>query len=308
MKVCFIGGCGHGMQAYSELKELPDIQFCGVAPGCAGEDLSMFTAAQMPVYVSYEEMLDRVQPDLAVVSSVFGRNGGLNLACVRRGIDVFSEKPVAGTLEELAELEAAVRETGVRFCAMHYLRYVPAFYHARKLVKEGVIGPVRLITAQKSYKFGVRPEWYADRSLYTGTIPWVGIHGIDWIYHFTEREFRSIRALHVGNPEKAALCQFELEGGIPASLNIDFYRPQGAPTHGDDRVRVAGERGVIEVMGDRFTWIGEDGVTQHAPMEAPRLTQLFVQGKGIPAEEIFMLTRVALLARASADMGKEIVL
>ena len=34
-------------------------------------------------------------------------------------------------------------------------------------------------------------------------------------------------------------------GGV-ASVTLDYLRPEAAPTHGDERLRIAGSRGVIE--------------------------------------------------------------
>ena len=303
MKVCFIGACGHSKQAYKYLKTRADALLCGMAPESEHEGLTAPFDPSIPFYGDWRAMLDEVRPDLAVVSPVFAHTGRVIIECARRGIDVFAEKPVAATLAELDEVENAVRESGIRFCAMHYLRYTPAFYHAARLVRSGAIGEVRMATAQKSYKYGTRPAWYGDRALYGGTIPWVGIHAIDWIYHFTGKRFLSVSTQVFGrDPEMAALCQFEMEGGVIGAMNLDFYRPKSAPTHGDDRIRCVGTRGVIEVRGGKIYLTNEEGDTVLTPTEAPELLAEFLDGgESIPPEEIFDLTRVALVARDAAD-------
>lgn len=309
MKICLIGCAGHTAQTVMEMRLCPEAEFVGIAPGGPEEDPAALAAFGIPVYPDYREMLDRLAPQVAVVSPVFGRTGAVLLACAERHIDVFCEKPVAADLLELSKVEKAVLESGIRFSAMHFLRFTPSFYHARQAVREGAVGEIRMITAQKSYKFGQRPAWYKDRALYTGTIPWVGIHAIDWIYYFASRPFRSVKALHVGSPEMTALCQFELEGDILASANIDYYRPSAAPTHGDDRVRVAGTEGVIEVFEDRYVLINRDGVQEFRPTVAPKLAYEFLMGRDpLTPEEIFMITGVALAARDSADKKETILL
>ena len=303
MKVCFIGNSGHSTLAYREICDVAEC--CGIAPGSAQEKLSPFWSDKMPVWQSWEEMLDEVQPDMAVVSPIFGLTGSVIMECAKRKIDVFAEKPVAATVEELDAVEKAVRESGIRFCAMHYLRYTPSFYRAKELVKAGAVGDIRMITAQKSYRYGTRPDWYQDDKLYPGLIPWVGIHALDWIYYYTGKAFRTVKALQWQKPGMAALCQFELEDGVMASANIDFLRPAKAPTHGDDRVRIAGTKGVLEVWEDHLVLIGEDGQITESPTEAPKLTRLFVQGEQpLSAQEIFDLTRVSLISRESALTGR----
>lgn len=306
MKVCFIGACGHWRQAFSYLKTREDVVFCGFAPGSRAENKTDSIDENIPYFEDYIAMLDSVKPDLAVVSPVFGITGEVILACARRGIHVFAEKPIAGSLEELERVKTAIKNSGIRFSAMHYLRFTPAFYHAAQMVRSGKIGTVQMLTAQKSYKYGARPAWYSDAKLYCGTIPWVGIHAIDWIAQFTGKRFVSVSANSVGeNPEMAALCQFSLEDGVIASVNIDFYRPQTAPTHGDDRIRCVGTKGVLEVIGDKILLIDQEGVSEYRPETAPRLLAEFLDGKDpLPIDEIFHITETAIRANDAAKSGK----
>jgi len=309
MKLCVIGISGHGSQAIAEMRQCPDAQFVGIAPGSVHENPERMTQFGIPVYSDWRSMLDVCKPDLVILAPVYGLTGSIILECAARGIGVFADKPVAGTREELKDVQRAVEESGIRFSAMHYLRFTPSFYHARRLVEQGGIGDVKLLTAQKSYRYGVRPDWYHDRSLYVGTIPWVGIHAIDWIYYFAGKRFLSVSALQVGEPAKAALCQFQMDGGVIASANIDYLRPKEAPTHGDDRIRVAGTTGVVEVFADHYTVINADGVNEYRFAEAPKLAYDFLLGKEeLTKDEIFMLTDTALAAQESADTGKCIVL
>ena len=204
------------------------------------------------------------------------------------------------------EITGSFKENGIRFCAMHYLRFAPAFYHGAKLVREGRIGKPQMVTAQKSYVFGTRPTWYKDPMLYGGTIPWVGIHAIDWISFFSGKRFQSVTAQSIGqSPEMAALCQFAMEDGVIASANLDFYRPNTAPTHGDDRVRCVGTEGVLEVKDGKILLMNKDGVSEFSPHTAPELLTAFLDGEDpLPAAEIFHLTKTAIAARESAKSGK----
>lgn len=311
MRVCFIGTCGHAITAYRAWRESADVELCGVAPWSDREENAVKFAPDLPHFTDAREMLAQICPDAAVVAPVFGFAAEAVIECAARGIDVLCEKPVATTPEQLARMEQAVNERGIRFCAMHEMRFFPAFYEGARLVREGAIGEVRLINAQKSYKFSTHnPAWYAERTLFGGTIPWVGIHAIDWIYHFTGKRFLSVRAQSDGgSPERVALCQFMLEGGVPASLSIDYYRPKTAATHGDDRIRVVGTRGVLEIVEDEVRLLDANGARTLPTPPSCSLWERFAAGEApIPAEEIFYITRLALLAREAADTGAEIKL
>ncbi len=307
-KVCVIGAWGHVEQALKTLRERQDFAVVGIAPGCDLEKIPSRFTSVIPFYEDYRVMLDREKPELAIVSPIFGLTAEVIIECTSRNVSVFSEKPVATTLSELKKVERAVKESGIRFCAMHYLRYAPAFYYGAEMVQSGAVGKVMMVTAQKSYKYGSRPEWYGNRALYGGTIPWVGIHAIDWIYHFTGKRFLSVFSKTIGqNPEMAAICHFQLEDGVIASLNLDYYRPEAASTHDDDRIRVVGSEGVLEILGGQISLINGAGVQIRKPTDAPDLLAEFLDGKKIiTSQEIFYLTKVAILARDSADMQKNI--
>lgn len=310
MKVCFIGACGHWQQAYACLKERQDIVFSGFAPGSTEEKQAESIDPAIPYFDDFRMMLDITAPDLAVVCPVFNRTGQIILECARRKIHVFAEKPVAASLEELERLEAAIKESGIRFCAMHYLRYAPAFYHGAQLVRSGAIGNVKLVTAQKSYKYGTRPSWYADPDCYGSTATWVGIHAVDWIYAFTGLPFTSVAAISDGcTPERAMLCQFTLTGDAVASVNLDYYRPATASSHGDDRIRCVGDRGVIEVCGEKITLINGDGTQVLCPEDGPDLLSEFLAGNTpLPLSEILHITKAAIAARESAITGQRVMI
>lgn len=309
VRAVFIGLCGHYTQAYHILKGRNDISLCGVAPGSAHEKISKSFDPQIPFFESWEEMLDETHPSLAIVSPVFGLTGEIIIACAKRGIDVFSEKPIASDLEQLDRVSQAIKDYGIRFGAMHYLRVAPAFWHAAKMVRDGAIGEVCLLHAQKSYRYGTRPDWYGDRKLFTGIIPWVGIHAIDWIYAFSGKKFLSVNASCAGDPEKAALCRFDLADNVMATVSLDYYRPDAAPTHDDDRIRCVGSRGIIEVRDKKIHLIDAQGAQVIEPSPSPELLTCFLDGRDIlTPDEICYLTRVALLARESADTKKTIMI
>ena len=327
MKLCIVGVRGHAGYVFDGLADLPGVQVVGVSAGCGEDDVGVLTSecdrlGQRPeVFGDYLQMLDACSPDVAAIAGPFEQHARMCLAAFDRGIHVFCEKPVALTLAELASLRAAHAGTDVHFAAMMGLRYDRAFYAAHCAVQDGAVGEVRLINTRKSYKLGRRASYYHTRATYGGTIPWVGSHAIDWIHWFADRPFESVYATHSarcnddhGELETSALCQFTLAGEVLASASIDYYRPERAPTHGDDRVRVVGTGGVVEVADGRATLIDRtsDGAQTLSPCGDRQIFRDFVdhvEGRTtalIGADETFAVAEACLLARQSADEGRVI--
>ena len=328
MNIVQIGGVGHYAYALPTAKKY-GMKMTGVCCPDAEDSLvrvlkHLETFGYAPrVYENAEDMLEKEKPDIAIVNTVMYENARYAMMALKKGISVFCEKPVAVNLETLNELEAVYREAkmknkGVCFCGMFGIDYLPHFETACRFVKNGGIGEVLLANAQKSYRMGNRARFYSDREKYGGTIPWVAIHGIEWIARIGGLKPVSAAALgnsacNAGNGtmEASTLCQFACEGGKMASVSADVLRPANAPTHDDDRLRLVGTKGILEVRAGRTFVIDEDG-ERELPL-AQTETELFeefvleMQGRAkcrVSAEDAFFATRVALSARESQDTGK----
>ena len=139
---------------------------------------------------------------------------------------------------------------------------------------------------------------------------------MDWLHWFSGRKFHSVYASHSvkdnrdnGELEMSAMCQFTLEDEIFASVSIDYLRPANAPTHGDDRIRIAGTEGVIEVRGGK-AYLIDSKVKGEQELELVMPGRIFddfvkqVRGEGkclVSAEDTFIATEACLRAVISAD-------
>jgi predicted dehydrogenase len=320
MKLNMIGCRGHWGYVFESIGELPDLELTAVSPGCKDSmEKVLAKAAEFKFspefYADYLEMLDSEKPDIVCIDGPFDKHAEFSIECLRRNIHVFCEKTLALTLEDIDSLQAAYEHSSAKIFSMNSLRYEAPFQTALSMVKSGQIGKVKIISARKSYKLGVRPEYYKQRKTYGGTIPWVGSHAIDLIMAFSgSLEFKSIFAadnrednFDNGELEIAAECQFVMRNGVLAQASIDYLRPASAGTHGDDQIRVAGTAGVIEVRHGKIFLIdrnGEQEIAPHAERNIFSDIVLDCQGRRcaiLSPEESIELTRASLLAQKSAD-------
>jgi len=267
----------------------------------------------------YINMLEKEKPDIAVVNPYLCYNAKVSLDCLRHGINVFSEKPAATTLNDLTELKKAYTKSGKIYSSMMALRFAPGFIAAKEFADAGRIGEIRLVHAQKSYKLGFRGDMYRDNKLYGGTIPWVGSHAVDWIYYFTAKRFLNVLAAQSsianrghGGLEMTAACSFVMEDEIIATASIDYLRPSEAKTHGDDRIRIAGTSGIVEVRSGEAFAVDGAGERKLPNTKEMHIFDEFIKAvKGekneLPkAEDAFYVTEICLKARLSAETGEMI--
>jgi predicted dehydrogenase len=184
-----------------------------------------------------------------------------------------------------------------------------------------------VINARKSYKWGNRPEWFGRRAQYGGTIPWVGIHALDYVQEITSQPLRSIFASHanVAHPqhpecEDAAAMVITLADRTQATASLDLLRPAAADTHGDDWVRVVGSAGVLEASMTRNTCrVTTESEPAHdlpLPPRRPAFVPLLrsiadgTVGRDPSAEmrRAFLLTHASLCARDAADRGMVVLI
>lgn len=326
MKVVIIGTYGHHGYALEAAEANPEIEIIGIAPGVEEENVQnlygeLVEIYNIKLYSNYRKMLDETKPDIAVINTVFAFNNKVAIECLNRKIHCFIEKPIACELDDLQNLRVAYEKSGVHLTAMHEIRYHPWFAAAYKAYQDGLLGEIELITAQKSYGLGQRPDFYKNRSTYGGTILWVGIHAIDWIYWFTNGEIEEVVANHTttgnnnhGELESSALCFYRLKNGGQASVNIDYLRPQGRRQHADDRIRIAGTKGLLEVRDNKAIII-TDKDTYELPLMTKKLifnefiNYIYKGSEFMLTEEVvFNVTELAILTRMAADQRKVIAL
>jgi predicted dehydrogenase len=324
LRVVQVGAQGHYGDIVTGIPLVKDCRLVGVARSFPAESVENITKSlawspAVPIYDDYRKMLDELEPDIVAVFAPYASNGQVNIEAVRHGCHVISEKPVASTLNDLDTLRAERDRMKVRVAAMLTMRSQPGFVAAHKAVRAGCIGEPLLISAQKSYKWGGRPWYFKLRKDYGGSIPWVAIHAIDFIRFVTGLEFTSVTArqvvkLHKEYPqcEDCGALLFEMSNGGHATLTFDYLRPAPAGSHGDDRLRVAGTRGVVEVRVAEQTFcelISDERAATQLPLAADK-HNIFVDfvaslrgghPLGFSDEDVFRATEVALKARDAAD-------
>ena len=327
LRIAVIGSFGHIPNVLNDIGATEGAAVVALAAALSDDDPSALRGHRVvgeapKAYQDYREMLAKEKPDVVVVGTRLDRCATVAMDAARAGAHLICEKPLAIDHESLGALWDAVSDAGVECMAMLNMRAKPAFAKAREIVMSGAIGKVVLANARKSYKWGAsRPDWFGRREFYGDTIGWVGIHAFDMFNYVTGCGFRAVAAMesNAAHPERPD-CQDNcalmvgLDNGAHATVSVDYLRPTAAPTHGDDWVRVVGDKGIVEANASRATCeiIDADGRCEvDLPAEGPMVYKPFLENlRGGSADlvagarESFMLTQACLCARDAADSGK----
>ena len=324
IKVAFVGLKGHWYGVAEELPHLPEATWVAAADD---DPEALKRVPESPggtketrTYLDHRELLDKEKPDVVVECGIDRDRAEIVLACAERGINVIAEKPLTMTLAELDTVRKAVQQSGVLVSMLITMRCAPNYLAMRQAIGSGMIGEVCQGGGQKSYRLGERPAWQQSRQTFSGIIPFVGIHIMDLFRWTSGRELVEVMAYasNVGHPEVGELedsaCVIaRLDNGGSAAFRLDYCRPAAAPTHGDDRLRVAGNRGVIETIGGKVTLITHDQGPRELPLPEPvpffadYLAALKEKREPfIPFRDCVRITEVVLRAREAAETGRPV--
>ena len=318
MRLAFIGGNGHHYLR-GLWSENPGWEIAVAGDGHdnrPAQNLAQKIGARN-WFESPQALFDEFRPEIVNLGAVYGHNGEIAAQALERDIAVVSDKPVAANWQQLERLRELTRGTARVLLTEFPFRCQAEFRAARAAILAGKIGEVVLATAQKSYRFGTsRPDWYGKRPDYGGTMLWIASHGIDAISFCTGLELRRVVGAQgnlskpqYGEMEDHCAALFELENGATGIVHADFLRPTSAPTHGDDRLRVAGSKGVVEVRVARCWLIcgdeGEADITESVAVR-PIHQELLAAVRGETAEfystaHSLATAEILLRARDAAD-------
>lgn len=316
ISIAIIGCSGH----YSYvLDNLPDqCILTAVAPGHPDENMThlynTLKGFSIKYYINWRDLLKIHKPDIVVVNSWFGLNGTITIEALLSGSHVFSEKPLSGEISELSSIKREWSRSNFFVGGMFGISYTAPFVTLYNYIKTQMKGNIRLINVRKSYKINTREDFYKSRNTYTGTIPWVGSHGVDWILRVSEKHILRGSAFHIqdndfgyGEMESAAVCNYALEDNVLAQISIDYFRPHGALSHGDDRLRVVTTKEIIEIQNGQVSVIDNNNEYFLPLLDSKCIFTEFVTciedglNREVWFNHAYEVTLITLLSREAAD-------
>jgi predicted dehydrogenase len=202
--------------------------------------------------------------DLIVTAAVPDRRAAIAITALRNGKDVVADKPGCITLDELADLEKAVAESGRFWSVTFSERFnVPCAIKAGELVRDGRIGRVVQTLGLGPHREGDRahlaggggrPDWFYDRNRTGGIITDIASHQFDQFLLYTGSETAEIVSSTVANYTHPDFPRMQDFGEVTLRsetahgfVRVDWYTPQGLPTWGDGRLVILGTEGYIEL-------------------------------------------------------------
>jgi UDP-N-acetylglucosamine 3-dehydrogenase len=199
------------------IAELPGVELVGVAD--PDRPQAHFVAETLGcAAVGDLEALIPLGIDAATIAAPTHLHHDLALACIRRGIHVMVEKPIASSAEEGRSIIAAARRAGVMLMVGHVERFNPAV----AAIKEAIHGEDILSIAI------TRVGPFPPRMSNVGVVIDLAVHDIDLIRWFTDSDIVEVQpqlSSAVAEREDIALLQFRTASGVLAHINTNWLTP-----------------------------------------------------------------------------------
>lgn len=107
---------------------------------------------------NYEALVQCPGVDVVYVASPHSHHAEHALLCLRNGVPVLCEKPLAVNLQQVEAIVGAAEENNTFLMEAMWTRFIPAFSHALELVQAGVIGSPQLLRADFGFRAPLLPE------------------------------------------------------------------------------------------------------------------------------------------------------
>jgi UDP-N-acetylglucosamine 3-dehydrogenase len=222
LRVGVIGVGVMGSNHARVLAGLPAIRLVGVADPDR-QQASFVAEALGTTAIDDVDALLPLGIDAATIAAPTHLHHDIALTCIKRGIHVLVEKPIASNPGEGRSIVAAARRAGVTLMVGHVERFNPAV----ETIKEAIRGEDILSISI------TRVGPFPPRMSNVGVVIDLAVHDIDLIRWFTDSEIAEVQPLTasaVAEREDIALLQFRTVSGVLAQINTNWLTPFKART------------------------------------------------------------------------------
>jgi predicted dehydrogenase len=220
------------------LTDLPGVRLVGVADPDSPQRTLVSEALGCPGFPDVEALIAH-GVDAITIAAPTHLHRDLAFTCIRHGVHILVEKPIASSVEEGRAIIAAAARAGVTLMVGHVERFNPAVEAIKSAIRHEDILSIAI----------TRVGPFPPRMSNVGVVIDLAVHDIDLIRWFTDSDIVEVQpqlSNAVAEREDIALLQFRTASGVLAHINTNWLTPFKARS-----VTVATRKKYI--MGDLLT-------------------------------------------------------
>ena len=217
LKVGVIGVGVMGSNHARVFADLAGVRLIGVADPDPNARDAVAQALGCAAFANVRGLL-AAEVDAVTIAAPTHLHQELALYCIKRGVNVLVEKPIAPSVAEGRNIIAAARHAGVALMVGHVERFNPTV----EAIKDAIRGEDILSIAI------TRVGPFPPRMSNVGVVIDLAVHDIDLIRWFTESEIIEVQpqlSSALAEREDIALLQFRTASGVLAHINTNWVTP-----------------------------------------------------------------------------------
>jgi predicted dehydrogenase len=262
-------GCGRispNHLAAAQANKLGIVGLCDIDAAMIEDKIFKFKldTSKVAQYHDYQLMLDELNPELVSICTESGKHAAIALDCIRRGINIIVEKPIALSIEDADAIIRAAKEHNVKVCACHQNRFNKSVVKIREAMDQRRFGRLFYGTAHIRWNRG---HEYYDRASWRGTWEQDGgalmnqcIHNIDLLRWMMGNEVTEVFAYtdKLNHPyieaEDLGIALIRFANGSYGIIEgtTDIY-----PRNLEETLYLFGEKGTVKAGGQSVNIIEE---------------------------------------------------
>jgi myo-inositol 2-dehydrogenase/D-chiro-inositol 1-dehydrogenase len=154
-------------------------------------------------FSDYRDLLADPAVEAVCVTAPNDLHGEIALAAMYAGKHVFMEKPLSASVEECDLLVERASTSGVRTMLGFNLRHHRHVRRARDLIRQGGLGPLKLLTSTSTSlsAVGQEPGWRSDLARGGGLLQLMAVHHVDLWRFLLDDEIEQVASPPAGSGE-----------------------------------------------------------------------------------------------------------
>ena len=228
LKLGFAGLGEAATRVLPEISALPYIKITAAADLRANALETFRQNYQGESYDSIEELCQSSNVDAVYVATPHELHAQHALIALKNRKHVIVEKPMALSLEDCEQMNAAADQHGVNLMCGHTKSFDPPIRKMREIIASGELGKLCMIHTWNFNDFMVRPYPDHELAMSRGVVLNQGPHQVDILRLLGGGMVKSVRAMAgkwdpTRPGEGAYSCFLEFENGVPATLVYSGY-------------------------------------------------------------------------------------
>lgn len=240
-----------GLSHLAMLRAHPEIDLVAACDGQTYLTGILERYAGLKCYSDYDDLLRSEKLDAILIATPSKLHAAMVEKALRKGLDVFCEKPFVLDLSDGERLAALAEELGrVGQVGYHY-RFVGAFQEAARIVNKGLIGRVHHVCIEARGPVVLRTKgstWRAQKSEGGGVIYDYACHALD-LLHAVAGPVQAVsgvirNSVFSSDVDDEIYCSLHLNNGVSGQLSVNWSDESCRKM--ETKIHVWGEKGSVK--------------------------------------------------------------